>query len=182
MNQYDTRTKKLNDILYRAQSATFPCAILSEVNTAISFFSAHFHGLNDIVHLYQNNVKNIWINDLNEKLLRETAELYDLQDYMLPGDAFEVARLCAEAEMSFDLVVCDPFTGLMKEVIEDQSFYNICSRYLVFGVTKSLILEKGNGDLDRMFRKLSDQFTVQSAVKRSDFKGGVYWVLLSKNS
>ena len=81
---------KLNDILYRPQPHTLPCSTLGEVNTATSFFSAQFYGFNNLVHLCQKGVKNIWINDLNEKSMKKTAEIYDLNDYIFLDEAFEV--------------------------------------------------------------------------------------------
>jgi len=172
----------------------FPESELDECQSAVFFFCAAFGGRNDVIYAHKREMKDVVLNDIVEDKLNEMKNTYSSQWEYIHGDAFEEAIRFSDEGRKFDLVSCDPFTGLESKVMRNHflNFYNIANKYMFCMITKnhwhSLGIDITNTvQISSYLSSLHNlNINVSSIVKRSDFKGegaehsGVYWAVIKK--
>jgi hypothetical protein len=103
------------DEIWQMRSApnAFPSELVTGARTAASFFSAAYYGRNDVIYLDAAGVRDITLVDLAAEKLAAMRNLYPAVTEIYADDAFSVARQLRDAGRSYDVVICDPFTGDM---------------------------------------------------------------------
>ena len=181
----DAQEISLETVRAKSSEAAFPCAILAECQSGVAFFCAAFHGYNDVIHLYTHHVTQLWLNDIDAEKLARMGQLYGASERLLPGDSFALARQLAAKGQRFDIVVCDPFTNLMKRTMIDEfdAFSGLATKWFVSGWTGALFAEQGieptAAALTQWFHQNGHPEAVVDhlVMRNSDFKNGVYWAV-----
>ncbi len=183
-----SETVSLDTIRAGSSERSFPCDILPECQSGIAFFCAAFYGRNDVIHLFNHGVQDLWLNDMDEEKLAVMGEVFGVEAQLLPGDSFTIAKNLREKGGSFDLVLCDPFTNLMKRTLVDEyeNFAGIACKWFVTGASGAMFAELGIEPTapaltDWLRRQGHDDALVDRLVMRnSDYQNGVYWVVLKR--
>ena len=176
---------RLEDLRTSAQKA-FPIRRLHGCRSAISFFCAQFYGKNDIIHIYRMGVPNVTIVDLDGAKLATMKTLYPCGWDFVEGNAFEICKSLSAESRKFDLVTCDPYSSLAREVSWDNFdlFISISNRFLLLLYTQAMFDELGidpepKALSKRLTERMGRQISTVDITQRSTHAGGVYWCLFS---
>ncbi len=96
----------------------YPANLLPEGGTALSLFSAGFHGWNDVIHMARKKMIVTCV-DVDVDRLWEMSTLYPLGMEVHVEDAWEFAREALSAGRTWDVVSVDPFMGDAAEKVWD---------------------------------------------------------------
>jgi len=180
----------VEQVEHSAQRA-FPYKLFHRVESACCFFTAQFYGKNDVVHLNRVGVKNVTLVDLDKKKLEHMEEIYPETWETVVADAFEFASAALAAGKQYELVVCDPYSGMASEVSFEKGklFFDLASRFFCSLYTKPMF-EDDLGDLQladdpiQLGRRLGEfyggEVNVALIAKRSSHLDGIYWVVIEK--
>lgn len=180
-------TATLAEIRASGSPRTFPLFVLEGAASAACFFAAAFLGRNAEVHVADAGVRRVVLVDLDEARLREMAGLYPPAWEIRPGDAYALVRRMAETGESYDLVTVDPFTNAIPAALgQVRAWLTVTKRYLVIGADCAWFESRGGKpEPATVTRWLVDEGCKELAVavavhKRSDYRGGVYWIVLRR--
>ncbi len=180
------------EILATANPATFPTDLLAGADSAICFFGAGFLGRNDVVHLWAAGVPNVVIVDTDEAKLTEMHERYSMPAWKFEtGNAFGIAAaLIDKTKWSAAIVTVDPWTGDVAKALNSLPLWlSLTRRALVIGVTAEWFeayhlpptLDGFNEWIGRQFWNGATVPAATRLVKRSEFRGGVWWAVFEVN-
>ncbi len=88
----------------------YPAFLLPEGGSALSLFSAGFHGWNDVIHMARRNMR-IECVDVDAEKLWEMAGVYPDPIAYHVADAWEFAERAAQRGQQWDVVSVDPYMG-----------------------------------------------------------------------
>ena len=183
-----TDTVSIETIRTDSSEQTFPCDILAGCNSAAVFFCAAFYGRQDVIHMLNHGVSELWLNDMDVEKLNKMAALYGAANRLLPGDAYAVARELASAGRKFDVVNCDPFTNQMMNVLVDEYavFSALADKWFITGATGLLFAEMGVEATAEALTKWmqskghADAYVERLVQRNSSYQDGVYWVVFKR--
>ena len=88
----------------------YPTHLLDGCETGLVLFAAAFLGHNDAIHFAEAGLRGTCC-DVDADRLAEMKQLYPDDWSFVPGDAWEMAQEAAEAQVQWDAVSVDTFTG-----------------------------------------------------------------------
>lgn len=163
VNDYQRRSA----IRARADES-FPVEVLDGCESALLMFAGGFHGANDGVHVADAGIADVTCVDVRAEGLNVMADLYPDTWEFVVAEAFEYA---AAARRRWDLVVVDCPTGLFDRCARMTDVWaSLARRSVVLGCGARTIVD------------VPDGWTVSGCVRRSDFRGGVYWTVMEPTS
>lgn len=96
---------------YVAMSARpYPTHLLTGCETGLVLFAAAFLGHNDAIHFAEAGLEGTCC-DIDAERLEEMKRLYPDNWTFVAGDAWELAQEAADADLQWDVVSVDTFTG-----------------------------------------------------------------------
>lgn len=179
-----TPLPSLEELAAGAPPRLFPVDLLQGAQSAISFYSAAFYGLNDVIHLHRAGIRELALNDVDAEKLAHMRSIYPACNELLVGDAIATAQRFAAEKRVFDIVVCDPFTSITGRMITDLFgvFRSLAARWYIFGLTGDDIAAVGGEPtpaglgqpLSRLHR---ENIAVEALVLRNPnpSQRGIYW-------
>lgn len=156
--------RSLNEIRDLDAGVSFPGLALSGSETALVLFAAAWHGKQDAYWIAQAGLRATCV-DLDEGRLREMMELYPRDWAFRQMDAFTYHEGC---EVVYDVVSLDPFTNQFDRCADMLPVWCALARNVVILGMDDRELEAPVG------------WQIVDRRKRSDFNGGVYWVVLER--
>lgn len=152
--------------------SVFPAAALEGCETALCLFSAAYLGRQDAYWVARAGLDATCV-DIDGAKLDEMKPLYPSGWGWAQADVFEWAEMNRDNLFAhWDVVTLDPFTGLFERCANELPLW--CSL-----ANKSVVLGHGNYRLTRP--AAPDGWTMTDIIKRSDFKGGVYWLVFQRD-
>lgn len=135
--------------------------------TALCLFSAMWHGRQDVYWLAKAGITGTCV-DLDGERLEQMREVYPDGWQFVEADVYEYA---VEADRTWDVVTLDPWTGQFER----------CAWMLPLWcqlANRAVVLGHGNYRLPEP--QAPDGWELADRIKRSDFKGGIYWYRFEK--
>jgi hypothetical protein len=144
----------------------FPIEKIGVEDSVLCLCCAAFEGANDVIHIYEKGVEGVFLVDNNEEALLRVARKYGYPCKVSDWKAY--IDKCIRNERRYDVIVLDGWTDMDEEVwgtLDD--ILQVCNKVAIIGMSDAYAKEKG--------------YDMSAAVKRSDYGGGVYWVICEKD-
>ena len=138
--------------------------------TALCLFSAEWLGMQDDYWIAQAGLRGTCV-DLNGDNLGRMRELYPAAWEFVTDDAYEFAQRAVEAGSQWDVVTLDPWTGQFQQCADLLPTWATLARRVV-------VLGHGHYRLTRP--EAPEGWRLAFDIKRSDYKGGIYWLVFTK--
>lgn len=142
--------------------SNFPIDEIEITDSVVCICCTAFGGENDVRHIFDKGVKNVWLVDIDR------VGLYSMQDKYgykcVEKDWYEFVQSCIAKEKTFDVVVVDGWTNMDEAIwsaVDDIA--KICRRLMIIGISQAYATQAG--------------ISTRTMVKRSDHNGGVYWAI-----
>jgi len=180
---------KMGKIRAHSDPSSFPIYILDQAESAACFFSAAYLGRNAEIFVADAGLADVLLVDIDGDRLSEMAAIYPKQWRTQTADAFATVELLATENRSFDVVIVDPYTGLMQRILFDlRPWMAISGLWLVIGTSAPLLAEIGcqptSHSLTRWLTEAQPDVAAICAVTevifRDDFMGGIYWIVMRR--
>lgn len=134
--------------------------------TALCLFSAMWHGRQDVYWLAKAGLTGTCV-DLDGARLSEMAAVYPAGWEFVQEDVFEFA---GATEREWDVVTLDPWTGQFER----------CADLLpVWAGLARRVVVLGHGNYRLRVPEAPEGWRLVDRFKRSDFKGGIYWLVFA---
>ena len=144
---------------------TFPLDILKKDYSILNLFCAAFGGEYDVEHYHKFGIRSAVLIDNDSEKLKEVARKFPEYSCVCM-DAFLFIRKCNVD--SFDLVISDHWST--QDVLIHGKYLEklkqIARKYLILGINEQNRERHG--------------INKEGLYKRSDFRGGQYWLVLKK--
>lgn len=177
----------IEDIRRAADRALFPMQVLEGSKSAASFFCAGYLGQLDSIHVLDAGINDVYLCDLDGVKLDRMRSMYPSDWRFERGDAYRLAEQRLAEGARYDIVIADPWAGHIERLNKTfPLWYALSRRWVLMGVTASWFLDQGGEISPDFFRERIRarhelDVTVESLVWRSDWLGGVYWVVVRKD-
>jgi hypothetical protein len=174
---------ELDDIDASAQRA-FPIRMMHQFDSAACFYVAQFFGKNDVIHIYRSGIPEVVLIDLDEQKLNHMRKIYPPNWEIYHGNAISIAKQFANTGRKFDLVVCDPYSGMVQDILRDnlQPFRSIATKCMMHFISSEEISRMADSaefhKLAAAYCKLDPTAQLVELIKRSSHRGGVYWAVI----
>ena len=144
--------------------------------TALCLFSAEWLGMQDAYWIAKHGMTGTCV-DLQADQLAQMRELYPEGWEFVEGDVYDVTLAWLPHGRpgygrQWDAVTLDPWTGQFQKCSELLDRWTTLAR-------KTVVLGHGNYRLTRP--EAPEGWTMTQAILRSDFKGGVYWLVFQRD-
>lgn len=160
--------RSLKDIEDLGAGSVFPGSVLEGSETALCLFSAAWHGRQDAYWVARRGLTATCV-DLDARRLEEMREIYPPDWEFVHADAFEYVRERVMYADRVDAVILDPYTV----------HFAACAAYLpewCDAANNVVILGMDGRELEP-----PPGWELQLKLKRSSYKGGVYWQVLGSD-
>jgi hypothetical protein len=171
--------------ILREQAPPYPVDAISGCRNVLSLFSAWFYGRSDVIRIHDSCPEHVTLVDINEPLLQDMQLIYPAHWTYVRADYRDFLRQAEAEGRSYDLIVCDPFTDLVKPVAWDflPIIMQLCSGTFITNYFAEMFSELGmeHDDLDGLSRAVKqrtgvDVAFVQALVRNS----AVSWMVMRK--
>lgn len=153
----------LAEIRVRADG-TYPVEVLEHCRSALILFSSAFLGAQDGIFIADAGLTATCV-DIRPERLNDMAAIYPSSWAFVVADAFDYAEAC---DQRFDLVSIDCPTNLFDRCAEMVDVWcGLACRAVILGTGRDTIVATP-----------PEGWSVSGRVRRSDFKGGVFWTVL----
>ena len=169
-----------------AKKIHFPTRIIPKCSSAICFLCAAFYGQYDAVNL--RKIRNVSLVDLNEEKMEGMKTIYPASWKFIVGDYVEEIDRQVAGGNTYDLVTCDPWSHMVEDVLitHFKKLYSMSNKFFLPATCQNTFLSKHNvaarkGPLSKFLSETHGlPVKVTKIIKRSDFEGGFYWILIKK--
>jgi hypothetical protein len=148
-----------------------------EAETALCIFCAEWLGMQDAYWVAKAGLVGTCV-DLQGAKLEQMRELYPEGWEFVEADAYVYAEAAVEADLWWDVVSLDPWTNQFERCADLIGTWTALARKLV-------VLGHGNYRLTLPYRLTPPEapqgWTLVETIKRSDFRGGVYWLVFARD-
>nr|WP_317270640.1 tetratricopeptide repeat protein [Arthrospira sp. PLM2.Bin9] len=164
----------------------YPIEILPYCENSLFLFSGEL-GKYDVIHAAKAGLKDVVLNDINEDFLRNLQTKYLSEWKYIVSDAFDLIDMYSQENKSFDLVNCDPSSGLVSKLFHEYfpKLYKMARKYLVMPITGDYLethntLAEGKAIAELIEKKHKVDVEVTNLVQRSKNYQGYYWLVIKK--
>ena len=162
------KPRSLKDVQDLECGVSFPGPYLAGSETALCLFSAAWHGKQDAFWVNHAGMTATCV-DLDQERLDEMAAIYPNTWSFARADAFEFAEAAADEGERWDVVTLDPFTNVFQRVADELPLFCALANNVVMHATGP----------DTQVTAPSG-WRVATMLKRSTFRGGVWWTVLER--
>jgi hypothetical protein len=139
-------------------------------DTALCLFCAEWLGMQDAYWVAKAGLVGTCVDVQGEKL-EQMREVYPDEWRFLTEDVYDFTELAEECGWKWDVLTLDPWTGQFEQCAE------LLPRWCALA-SKVVILGHGNYRLTPP--EAPKGWTLSETIKRSDYKGGIYWLVFTK--
>jgi hypothetical protein len=138
--------------------------------TALCLFCAEWLGMQDAYWVAKAGLFGTCV-DLQGEKLQQMRDVYPDDWEFVEADVYAYAQVAVREEMSWDVVTLDPWTGQFQQCADLMETWTTLAR-------KVVVLGHGNYRLTPP--DAPEGWTLAHTIKRSDYKGGINWLVLTK--
>lgn len=140
----------------------FPIKLIKRTDSVLSLFSAYYGGEQDVKYIHEAKVTDCVLVDNDSKKLLELPYEY----IKVCQDAYSFIDECVENGNKFDVVVSDQWTTQDERIHVEyfERLLSITRRVLILSCTQAY---KNDNTKDKY-------------LFRSEYNGGVYWMIIEK--
>ena len=162
----------LRDIEHLYCGSVFPGPQFFEgCETALCLFSAAWHGRQDAYWIAKYGMRATCV-DLDRGRLDEMREVYPRDWAFNREDVFVWTQRHQEVGSRWDVITLDPFTNLFERCADMlPTWCELANRVVVLG----------HGNYRLKEPPAPEGWSQVSRVRRSDFKGGIYWLTYARD-
>jgi hypothetical protein len=142
-----------------------------DAETALCLFCAEWFGQQDAYWLAKAGLTGMLVDRQRDKLER-MQEVYPPGWEFTEADVFAFAEAAVEADLWWDVVSLDPWSSQFEECADMLPTWTTLAR-------KVVVLGHGNYRLHPP--SAPEGWHHELTLKRSDFKGGVYWLVYQRD-
>lgn len=161
--------RSIDDVRTRGEGSVFPTHVLEGRSSALVLFAAAFGGAQDALFVLDAGLAAVCV-DTDRDALNRMRAAYPKDWGFVHMDAWKYARAAVEHGNKFDVVTADCPTNLFEEVDHDVGLWCALARHAVV---------LGSGTCG-MSARLSAGWKWTGCVRRSSFRGGVWWSVLER--
>lgn len=162
-----TVPQTLKEIEDLGSGVSYPGKVIAKHNTALVLFAAAWHGRQDAYWVEREGLIGSCV-DIDRDRLKEMRAIYPEAWTFYEGDAFEFAEQ-AWGKVEWDVVSLDPNTNLFDRCADNLGLWCSLARHVVvLGAGEYTVVDP------------PDEWKITHRRKRSDFHGGVYWIVLER--
>ena len=160
----------LRDIEHLYCGSVFPGPQFFEgCETALCLFSAAWHGRQDAYWIAKYGMQGVCV-DLDGGRLEEMRAVYPEDWQFIQADVFNFTSIPTRPR--YDVITLDPFTNLFEKCAD------LLPRWCD-NANRVVVLGHGNYRLKEP--PAPEGWTKGPRFKRSDFKGGIYWLVYTRD-
>jgi hypothetical protein len=161
--------RSLDEIRDLHAGASFPGEALADSETALVLFAAAWHGRQDAYWVAQAGLRATCV-DLDRGRLEEMRAMYPDDWDFVQDDVYAFGIESDVNERRWDVVSLDPFTNQFDRCAQMlPTWCKLASNVVILGMD------------DRQL-EVPEGWRITDRRKRSDYNGGVYWVVLERAS
>jgi hypothetical protein len=157
--------------LYCGSVYPSPDVYMQGCSTALAIFCAQWYGTQDAYWLARAGLDVTFVDEQAEKLA-VMRELYPGKTSSVVGDAYEYAKRALDEGLQWDVVNLDPWTSQFDQCAKLIDTWTTLAR-------KVVVLGHGNYRLTAPEAPEGWQHAL--TIRRSDFKGGVNWLVFTRD-
>lgn len=173
------------EIIRAQRPLDFPINAIKQKRNALCMFCAQFYGRSDISYIHDVCPDRMTLVDNNAALLEEMKLIYPTDWNFHCADYKDFLAKTTENGNTYDLVICDTWAWIAREVAWDQlpNLMNICSGTLILNYFGTMLSEIGvpPEDLVSLSEMVSKKTGTDVLFKEMLRRGsGVYWAVIEK--
>lgn len=172
MGTVETEPQTFEDIEDLYCGSVYPGKTLATSKTALCLFTAAWLGRQDVYWLAKQGLTGTCVDEAGERLER-MRELYPEGWEFVTGDAYEYAQAALEEGRQWDVVNLDPWTTQFSRCAELLDTWTTLARKVVI---------MGFGNYRAVRPEGPEGWTRTHDIMRSDFRGGVWWLVFQKDA
>jgi hypothetical protein len=160
---------------------TFPVHVIRPGDNVLCVFSAAFLGRNAEAYIRDAGHLQVTCVDSDAAKLEEMRPLYPPEWKFVAADAHEFRRLSLSE--SRDVVVLDPWTQhVAREMVKLPEWCALARRAIIVGATSAWFAEMGYPPTVEGLRPwlACFGFAPSEVIHRSDYNGGVWWIVAER--
>jgi hypothetical protein len=142
-----------------------------EAQTALCLFSAEWLGMQDAYWVAKAGLTGTCV-DLQREKLMQMREVYPDGWSFVEADVYKFAQAALEMETQWDVVTLDPWTGQFQQCADLIDTWTTLARDVVV---------LGHGHYRLMPPEAPEGWTLSETIKRSDYKGGINWLVFTRD-
>ena len=139
--------------------------------TALCLFCAEWLGMQDAYWVAKAGLKGTCVDLQDGKLLSMALRYPDGWEFTY-DDVYDFAPRAVSEGRQWDVVTLDPWTGQFQQCADLMGTWTALAR-------KVVILGHGNYRLTPP--EAPEGWTLSQTIKRSDYKGGIYWLVFTRD-
>jgi hypothetical protein len=141
-----------------------------KAETALCLFCAEWLGMQDAYWVAKAGLVGACV-DLQADKLQQMEDVYPEGWAFVEADVYEFAEHAVGMEMEWDVVTLDPWTGQFDQ----------CAKLIdTWTALASEVVVLGHGNYRLTPPEAPKGWTLAETIKRSDYKGGIYWLVFTK--
>ena len=173
------------EIIRAQRPISFPTDAIKDKRNALCLFCARFYGRSDVIHVYDIRPDHMTLVDNDAQSIDDMKLIYPSDWSYVKNDYREFLRQAAESKASYDLIVCDYFPWIAREVVWDNlsAIMDICSDMLIANYFGEMLNELGVGadDLQGLSNAVAKKTGVDIVFRQMMARGpDVYWAVMHK--
>ena len=154
---------------------SYPKQLLAGADSGLLLFASGFGGANDGHWFREMGVPQMTAVDIDEETVVAVERLYPPDWDWVIGDAFEFALDAAERHQLWDVVSADLPSSMPLQMVDDLPLWcAIASRFVISTVMRHNF--PGRPVLSQL-PPPPRGWRYQQLIKRSEHRGGVYWLV-----
>ena len=173
------------DILRMQRSTAFPAEAIHGKRNALCVFCARFYGKDDVIHVHDVNPDHVTLVDDDAQSIEDMKLIYPEDWSFVVDDYRRYLQRALEVGAKFDLIVCDEWPAMAKEVAWEclPLIMNLCSDMLIINYTAEMFdeLNVSMHELRRLSTAVSKKTGVEVAFsKMSPLGANACWAVIHK--
>lgn len=173
------------DILRAQRSTAFPSEMIRGKRNALCVFCARFYGRDDVIHVHDVCPDHVTLVDDDAQSMADMKLIYPGDWSFVTDDYRRFFQRAAEVGAKFDLIICDEWPSMAKEVAWDclPTIMSICSDMLIINYTTEMLdeLNVSAHELRRLSTAVSQRTGIDVAFsKMSPLGANACWAVIHK--
>ena len=134
------------EIIRAQRPPGFPTDAIKHKRNALCLFCARFYGRSDVIHVHDICPDHMTLVDYDAPSMEDMKLIYPVQWTYICTDYKEFLQQASQSGLSYDLIVCDEWPWIAKEVVWDSlpTIMKLCSDTFIADYFGAMLVEFGH--------------------------------------